>query len=135
MTNRVYDHLHKLFLLAVISLLMAFGVGCSSSRVSVSSPSTSTSVALNNHNYRMIKAGAQGTSYGFRLLGIIPMGSPHFAAARQDLYESVPEPLTGKAVALANQMEDNSLLYFILFSIPKLTITADVIEFTDAPPF
>jgi hypothetical protein len=28
-------------------------------------------------------------------------------------------------------MEDRSLLYFILFSVPKITMTADVIEFTD----
>jgi hypothetical protein len=36
-------------------------------------------------------------------------------------------------VALANQTEDRSSLYLILFSIPRVTITADVIEFTDAP--
>jgi hypothetical protein len=44
------------------------------------------------------------------------------------------EPLTGKAVALADQMEDRSTLYLILFSIPKVTITADVIEFVDSSP-
>jgi len=43
----------------------------------------------------------------------------------------VEEPLTGRAVALANQLEDRSTFYLILFSIPKVTITADAIEFTE----
>lgn len=136
MIDRVHRPLRNFLGLSIISFLIIIGAGCSSSDVGRTySTTTSTSIALNNQNYRMVKAGAHGTSYGFRLLGIIPMGSPHFAAARQDLYESIPEPLTGKAVALANQMEDRSLMYFILFSIPKLTITADVIEFTDSPAF
>ena len=93
--------------------------------------STTTAVALNGKNYRLIQPGALGKSYGFRLLGILPFASPHFATARADLYRSVSRPLTGKAVALANQLEDKSTLYLLLFSVPKLTITADVIEFVD----
>ena len=62
---------------------------------------------------------------------ILPLGSPTYATAKQSLYQSVGEPLTGRAVALANQTEDRSSLYLILFSIPKVTITADVIEFID----
>ena len=117
--------------LAVLSLLLGLGAGCSSSKVDVRGQSTATSVALSGKNYKMIKAGAKGQSYGFRLLGILPFGSPNHAAARRSLYSSVHEPLTGRAAALANEMEDRSTLYLILFSIPKLTITADVIEFTD----
>ena len=79
----------------------------------------------------MIKAGAIGHSSGFKLLGIIPFASPNYAEAKTDLYKSVGEPLTGRSVALANQTEDRSSIYLILFSIPKVTITADVIEFTD----
>jgi hypothetical protein len=43
----------------------------------------------------------------------------------------------GRSVALANQTEDVSSLNLIVFSIPKVTITADVIEFTSrsqSPP-
>ena len=62
-----------------------------------------------------------------------PIASPHYADAKQKLYASVSEPLKGRAVALSNEMEDRSVLYLILFSVPKLTVTADVIEFTDQP--
>jgi hypothetical protein len=34
-------------------------------------------------------------------------------------------------VALTNKTEDRSTWYLILFSIPEITVTADVIEFTD----
>jgi len=118
---------------AALSILLVVAAGCASSHVNVGQ-STTTAVDLKGKNYQMIQAGATGTSYGFRLLGILPFASPHYAAARQDLYASVKVPLTGKAVALADQMEDRSTLYLILFSIPKVTLTADVIEFTDSSP-
>ena len=35
--------------------------------------STATSVALTGKNYRLIQPGAQGSSHGFRILGIIPI--------------------------------------------------------------
>ena len=63
--------------------------------------------------------------------GIFPFASPHHSTARSKLYASVDQPLTGKAVALTNELEDKSTLYLILFSVPKLTLTADVIEFVD----
>jgi len=119
--------------LGAFAVLLGLAAGCASSRVDISSPraTTTTAVALTGKNYRLIKPAARGRSYGFKLLGIIPLAGPTAASARQRLYASVTEPLAGKAVAIANQMEDRSNLYLILFSIPKLTITADVIEFVD----
>lgn len=125
------DIIRKLSFPAGLSILLFVVAGCASSNVKVGQ-STTTAVDLKVKNYQMIQAGATGTSYGFRLLMILPLTSPSYATARRDLYASVKEPLTGKAVALANQMEDRSSLYLILFSIPKVTITADVIEFTDS---
>jgi hypothetical protein len=79
----------------------------------------------------MIKAGAEGRSYGFRLLlGIIPITAPNTATARADLYRTVGESVTGKSVALINVTEDRSTTWLLLFSIPKLVITGDVVEFT-----
>lgn len=94
-------------------------------------PQTETNVQLTHDNYGVIKAGAKGVSRGFELFGVIPFASPNYGDAKAALYKSVHEPLTGKAVALANQTEDRSTMYLILFSIPKVTITADVVEFTD----
>jgi hypothetical protein len=117
--------------LATLFFLMTLFAGCSSSRVQMTEQSTKTAVDLKQGNYKMVKAGAMGTSYGFRLLGVLPFASPSYAAAREDLYSSVGGgvSVSGRSIALANQMEDRSVIYLVLFSIPKRTLTADVIEF------
>jgi hypothetical protein len=124
------DIIRKLSFPAGLSILLFVVAGCSSTGA-FKGGATGTDVSLSQKNYKVIKAGATGTSHGFRLLMILPLGSPTYATAKQSLYQSVGEPLTGRAVALANQTEDRSSLYLILFSIPKVTITADVIEFID----
>ena len=63
--------------------------------------------------------------------GIFPFASPHHSTARSRLCASVDQSRIGKAVALANELEDKFTLYLILFSVSKLTLTADVIEFVD----
>jgi hypothetical protein len=50
------------------------------------------------------------------------------------MYKSVGEPLNGRAIGFANMTEDWGNRNFILFTIPILTITADVLEFTDKAP-
>jgi hypothetical protein len=97
------------------------------------SGNTNTHVDLVGNNYKMIKPGASGSSEGFKLLGIIPIVEPSYAEAKSNLYNSTGINLTGRAVALANQTDDKSNIYLILFSIPKVTITADVVEFTGKP--
>ncbi len=93
--------------------------------------STGTEVRLSENNYKLVKAGATGSSSGFYLLGLIPITKPTFAEAKSDLYQSSGHALEGRSIALANQTQDESLLYLILFSIPKITISADIVEFTD----
>jgi hypothetical protein len=110
--------------------LIGLASGCSSVG-DMRGGSTGTDVQLNQKNYKLIRAGAMGHSYGFRLLGILPFDSPTAADAKADLYKSIGQDLTGRAVALANETQDRSSLYLILFSIPRITYTADVIEFTD----
>lgn len=92
---------------------------------------TATGVNLAKSNYKVVKAGVRGESKGFKLLGIIPFSSPNYADAKASLYASADENLAGRSIALANQTEDRSSTYLILFSIPKVTVTADIIEFTD----
>lgn len=96
--------------------------------------STGTIVSLQGNNYQVIKAGAKGESSGFHFLGIIPFASPNYADAKANLYYSTGEPLEGRSIALANQAEDRSTAYLILFAVPKITVTADIIEFTGAAP-
>ena len=117
-------------LVAMLSVALMLSAGCSSTRVENNASSTETQIDLNHANYKMIKAGAEGRSYGFRLfLGIIPITAPNTAAARADLYSSVGESVNGKSVALINVTEDRSTTWLLLFSVPKLVITGDVVEF------
>ncbi|HEX3626875.1 MAG TPA: DUF6567 family protein [Verrucomicrobiae bacterium] len=112
--------------------------GCATSRVENNMPSTQTEVSLTHANYKMIQAGAEGRSYGFRFfLGIIPITSPSTAAARADLYHNVGQSVNGRSVALVNVTQDRSTTWLALFSIPKIVVTGDVVEFekdNDIPP-
>jgi hypothetical protein len=122
----------KSIIYASIAAIGLAATGCSSVG-NERGGSTSTSVSFNRNNYQIIQANAIGHSYGFWMLGIVPIVSPTYSAAKTRLYRSVSVPLTGKAVALANQTWDRSNIYLILFSIPRITITADVIQFTGSP--
>lgn len=117
--------------LAVAAAAMLMTSGCANTRVE-GPASTQTDVSLTHGNYKMVKAGAEGRSYGFRfLLGIIPITAPSTADARADLYHSVGQDLNGRPVALVNVVEDHSTTWLVLFSIPKIVITGDVVEFAE----
>ena len=117
-------------LVAASVALSILGTGCSSMTVNPQS-STVTGVQLSENNYKLVKAGVIGRSYGFKVLGIFPLASPSVGVARSELYRSAGSSLAGKSIALANVTEDRASTYLIAFSIPRLIITADIIEFTD----
>ncbi|MGZ5601415.1 MAG: DUF6567 family protein [Methylobacter sp.] len=92
---------------------------------------TTTVVNLSRQNYKIVKANAIGHSVGFSFLGLITLKSPGHDEAITKLYQSAGIS-EGKAQALINVMHENSADYFILFALPKITVRADIIEFTDA---
>ncbi|MEN6428097.1 MAG: DUF6567 family protein [Phycisphaerales bacterium] len=114
--------------MAVCLLVVLLAVGCSSTGTF---PQTSgTQVDLSRKNFRIVKANAVGSSSGFKLFGFIPFAAPRYSVAMSHLYKKAG--LTeGKAQTLTNVTQENSNLYLLLFSLPKLTIRADVIEFTE----
>jgi hypothetical protein len=89
---------------------------------------TGTSVDLTKPNYRITKLNAIGESTGLKLLCVIPMESPTYATAMEDLL-SKSGISVGKSSALINVTQETSNTCLILYSIPKLTIRADIIEF------
>lgn len=93
---------------------------------------TSTQVRLSRPNFRLVKAGATGSSTGFSLLGLIPFKSPEYAEALAQLYQKAGVS-EGKAQALVNLVYDQTQPYFILFSLPKITIRGDLVEFQKEP--
>ena len=122
--------LRSSFIVVLIATSLLAGCGGSAGDMQ---QTTGTGVSLHGNNYRIVKADARGQSSGFYLLGIIPFAMPTYADAKADLYNSVGQKLEGRSIALANQTSDNSNLYLILFSVPRITITADVVEFTASP--
>jgi hypothetical protein len=122
----------NLCLVGIVALCLLVGgtTGCVSNAAGEFKGQATANVNLSGNNYKLIKPSAKGTSRGFRLLCFLPLTYPKYAKAKERLYKSVHEPLAGRAIALANQTEDRSTLYFILFSVPKLTLSADVVEFT-----
>jgi hypothetical protein len=91
---------------------------------------TGTAVNLSGNNYRVVRAGVSGTSCGFDLLGFIPICPPTYSGAKAAMLRHAGISMDGRSVAIANQTEDRSSLYLIAFSVPRITLTGDVVEFT-----
>ena len=123
-------HSSPLFKLTFSALICIAATGCVASKGEFRQ-ATGTHVALESNNYKMVKAGVRGESTGFKILGFISIAAPSYADAKAALYQNTGENLTGRSIALANQTEDTSGINLIIFQIPKVTITADVVEFND----
>lgn len=113
--------------------VLLLGAACGSSRGFIRGGESEGHVQLSGNNYRAVEMGAVGASSGFSLFGFIPLWSPTYSEAKQDLLANVGTDLRGRAPILMNQMEDSSFRYFVLFALPKLTLTADIYEFTGPP--
>jgi hypothetical protein len=90
---------------------------------------------LSRANFRVLEKNVRGRDTGFALLGLIPFSSPSYADAMSDV--RAKSGMANRAAALTNVTEDRSTIYVVLFSLPRITITADVIEFlpdTPSPP-
>ena len=116
--------------LLIVVAALALLSGCARSAYYPGQGGTGTNVTLTHQNYRVVKSNAIGDSHGFSLLGVLPMWTPRYSAAMTELYQSAGVA-EGKATALTNVAQEDSKLYFILFSIPTLTVRADIIEFQD----
>jgi hypothetical protein len=91
---------------------------------------TTTTVNLSKQNYKVVKANAIGDSVGFSLLDIFTFKSPSYDEAITRLYQSAGIS-EGKAQTIVNVVHEHSSDYYILFALPKITVRADTIEFTD----
>ena len=114
--------------LGVIGILGLFLAGCTA--VGSLSHGEATTVGLSRKNFRVVRANVIGESTGFSLLGFIPFVPPRQTKAMTDLYAKAGIT-EGTAFALTNVIQERSNIYLILFSLPKISIRADIVEFTD----
>lgn len=108
----------------LVLVLMAFG--CSTDKAAQYDSRQLTSVDLTKANYHVIKANAVGTDRGLKVLGI-PVVKPSVISAMGDLRAQVP--MEGRAAAVANVIKEESSTWLLLISIPKVTVSGDIVEF------
>src|SRR6185436_11230181 len=92
----------------------------------------STQVQLLGNNYRVLQTNIVAKSSGFKLLGFITIKSPSYVLAVSRLYQKA-QIEEGKPQAFANVVYESGGLNVILFSLPKIRVRADLVEFTDIP--
>jgi hypothetical protein len=129
-------------LLALLGLL-ALGNGCAAASALpigsiVGSPNASslqinnnTYVRLQEKNFVMVKTNLAGHSSGFSLLGILTIVPARFEKAMNRLYAQA-EIQQGRPQTLVNLIMEQDSVYLILFSIPKTSVRADLVEFVPA---
>ncbi len=91
----------------------------------------STIVRLDQGNFQTLKTNLMGHSKGFALLGLITLFPAKFTTALDGVYAQ-SEMKTGHSQTLVNLVTERSSTYWILFSIPKVSIRADLVEFKSA---
>jgi uncharacterized protein DUF6567 len=129
-------------LIALLGLAALAGGCAAGSALSASSIITSpnasaleihnnTDVRLQEKNFMVIKTNVVGQSSGFSLLGILTIVPAKFTKAMSRLYAHA-DMQAGRPQTLANLIMEKDATYFILFSLPRTAIRADVIEFIPA---
>ena len=92
-----------------------------------------TEVRLQEANFIVTKTNVVGQSRGFSLLGILTLFPAEFTKAMNRLCAQA-QMQTGRPQTLSNLITEKDSTYLILFSIPRVRVRADVIEFVPRPP-
>jgi hypothetical protein len=135
--------------IAAVLLIAALGAsGCAQTGMFYSA--NLTNVELSESNYRLVATDVSGSSEAGYLLGVsVPMGMANgtlalvrvegtgmlFREAMADLWTSFTEEhgsVEGRKLALVNVRYDSDNLNLLLYTRPKLSIRADVVEFVAA---
>jgi hypothetical protein len=127
--------------------LIALTAGCAGaaatelpSTLSAMNPSASsleihnqTELRLTEGNFSIVKTNVVGDARGFSLLGFITLVPARFETAMGRFY-SKAEMQTGRPQTLGNLIVEKTSAYWILFSIPRVSVRADVLEFSQNHP-
>ncbi len=122
-----------------------------SSHVMKSEESTDATVRLEQANYRVIATQVKGESVGYNFLSAFPTSIPTSLEGIGKIFKGSPDggftvkehtkmkaienlykncgDLRNRPTALINIREEEGGVNFLIFSRPKTTVTADVIEF------
>jgi len=134
-------------LLAVLGLA-AFSTGCTGLAASSALPESlsslnpnttaleihnQTELKLSEGNFSVVKTNVVGQARGFALLGFITLVPARFQTAMDQLYSKAGMQ-SGQPQTLGNVIMEKTSAYWILFSIPRVSVRADLLEFTPNHP-
>jgi hypothetical protein len=85
-------------------------------------------VRLQEANFAVVRTNLVGSSKGFKLLGFITLRPATLTEAMNQLYASA-EVEGGRPQTFVHLIIEHSGIYVILFSIPEVTVRADLVEF------
>lgn len=88
-----------------------------------------TELKLTEGNFVVVKTNVVGQARGFSLLGFITVSPARFEIAMDRLYTKA-EMQSGKPQTLGNVIVEKTSAYWVLFSIPRVSVRADLVEFT-----
>ncbi len=90
-----------------------------------------TEVRLQQKDFIVVKTNVVGQCKGFSLFGVVTIVPAAVTTAMNRLYtQAAMQP--GRSQTLANLIMEKDSTFLLLFSIPRTSVRADVIEFT--PP-
>ena len=90
---------------------------------------TGATAELKDSQFRVVKKNLRGESMGFNLLGFLPIVPASITDAMDQVQSQVESE--GRAIALINVTQERQTTYLILFSLPRVVVRADAIEFLD----
>lgn len=118
--------MRKIFAFLIVLFML---VGCGAPRQLTHRSESEAKIDLSKGNYSYVVADATGSSMGVKLLGIIPIIQPSYINAMSNLYKKAGIQ-KGKAYGVLNIYQEESSIYLIIISLPKVRVRADIIEFT-----
>jgi hypothetical protein len=87
-----------------------------------------TEARLQEKNFLVVRTNVIGQASGFSLLGILTIVPARFNKAMGRLYAHA-QMETGHSQTLVDIVMEQDSINFILFTLPRISISADVVEF------
>lgn len=87
-----------------------------------------TTIHLEQANFVTVKTNVVGQARGWALFGVLTMSPARLGTAMDRLYAAA-EMQPGRPQTLANVIAERSSSFYLLYSVPRVTVRADVVEF------
>ena len=92
-----------------------------------------TSVRLTQENFVLVRTNVVGRSKGFSFLGFITIKPATVTKAMNRMYASA-EMKQGQPQTIAHLTIEQTSSYWVLFGIPKVEVSGDVVQFRPEAP-